>query len=172
MSNSGSRTYTVRLELVDRPGELVRALEPIASRGGNLRAISHERGSVTPRGQIPVEVDVEATPEQFETIVEALQETDINVVRAGQERYTEEVVVVLVGDLIGADLSETLAAVQSVSGVSVRDISLTSPHGEASSARLRLATESGGVASTLDTLRRVAGERGLRVVEPLGGERV
>ena len=47
------RTYTIRLELVDEPGELLRALEPIAARGGNLLSIFHERGSLTPRGRIP-----------------------------------------------------------------------------------------------------------------------
>lgn len=40
--------YTVRLELVDEPGELLRALEPIADNGGNLLSIFHERGSLTP----------------------------------------------------------------------------------------------------------------------------
>ena len=56
------RAHTVRLELVDEPGELLRALEPVAENGGNLLSIFHERGNVTPRGHIPVEVDLEATP--------------------------------------------------------------------------------------------------------------
>jgi ACT domain-containing protein len=162
-----SRGYTVRLELVDRPGELLRALEPVADQGGNLRSIFHERGNVTPRGHIPVEVDLEATPTQFESIVDALQETDINIMQAGQDRYGEEFVVVLVGDLVSADLSEFLLGLQAESGASVRDFSLTGPDGEQSSARLRLAAESGGVPSTLRRLRTIADERGLRVVEPL-----
>jgi len=168
-----SRAYTVRLELVDRPGELLRALEPIAGQGGNLRSIFHERGNVTPRGHIPVEVDLEATPTQFEAIVDALHETDINIMQAGQDRYGEEFVVVLVGDMVSADLSELLSRLQAESGASVRDFSLTGPDGEQSSARLRLAAESGSVPSILQRLRTIAGERSLRVVEPLapGGGR-
>ena len=82
------RSYTVRLELVDEPGALLNALEPIASNGGNLLSIFHERGNLTPRGHIPVEVDLEATPERFEGIVEALRAAGINVIQAGAERYS------------------------------------------------------------------------------------
>ena len=84
MSETGS--YTVRLELVDEPGELLRALQPIADNGGNLLSIFHERGNVTPRGHIPVEVDLETTPAQFDVIVAALRDAGVNVIRAGAER--------------------------------------------------------------------------------------
>jgi len=166
------QTYTVRLELVDRPGELLSALEPIADRGGNLLSIFHERGNRTPRGHVPVEVDLEATPAQFEAIVDALRETDIDIVQAGQDRYGEAFVVVLFGEGVEAGLSETLSRVQPASGASVRAVSLTCPDGETPSARLRLAAESGAVADTIDTLRAIAADRNLRVIEPLapGGD--
>lgn len=41
-------THTVRLELVDEPGQLLAALHPIADNGGNLLSIYHERGNKTP----------------------------------------------------------------------------------------------------------------------------
>jgi ACT domain-containing protein len=160
--------YTVRLELVDEPGELLRALEPIADNGGNLRSIFHERGSVTPRGHIPVEVDLETTPERFETIVAALREAGVNVIRAGAERYAEELTVVLVGDLVETDLSDTLSRLECASAA-VADISLSAPEGtdEPSSARLRLATQAGERERVLDTVREIADEKDLLVVEPL-----
>jgi len=166
------QAYTVRLELVDRPGELLRALGPIADNGGNLRSIFHERGNVTPRGHIPVEVDLEATPAQFETIVDGLREADINVVRAGAEQYSEEVVVVLVGDLVETDLSDTLSRIQERSGASVQDFSLSAPGTDEASGRLRLATEAGETDAVLDAVRSMASEKSLKVVEPLtaGGE--
>jgi hypothetical protein len=60
-TDGGERTqaHTVRLELVDEPGQLLAALGPIAENGGNLLSIFHERGNITPRGRIPVEVDLE-----------------------------------------------------------------------------------------------------------------
>jgi len=166
------RAYTVRLELVDRPGELLRALEPIADHGGNLLSIFHERGNVTPRGHIPVEVDLEATPERFETIVDALREEGINVIQAGADRYGTELTVVLIGHIVDTDISDTLDRIEGASGASIRDLSLSTPDGDAgeSSARVRLAAQRGAADAALATVREVAEEKGLRVVEPLAGD--
>jgi ACT domain-containing protein len=177
MSDSADdvRAYTVRLELVDRPGELLRALEPVAEQGGNLLSIFHERGNLTPRGDIPVEVDLEATPGQFDGIVEALRDAGINVIQAGAEQYSDELTVVLVGHLVNTDLSDTLSQIQESTGASVRDCSLSVPEGEEeeSSARLRLATQKGQARDVIAEVRAIADQKGLRVVEPLlGGEAV
>ena len=165
------RAYTVRLELVDEPGELLRALEPIAENGGNLLSIFHERGNLTPRGHIPVEVDIEATPDRFDAIVEALRDAGVNVVRAGAEQYSEEVTVVVTGHIVDTDLSDTLSSIQECGQASVADVSLSAPEGTegVSSARLRLVTESGGASAALSAIRRVADEKDLRVITPLAG---
>jgi len=169
MSDADVRSYTVRLELVDEPGELLRALEPIAANGGNLLSIFHERGNLTPRGHIPVEVDLEATPERFDTVVEALREAGVNVIQAGAERYSEELTVVLVGHLVETDLSDTLRRITGCGKASVSDVSLSAPAGteDVSSARLRLVAEKGGSDEALATVRTVAAEKDLRVIEPL-----
>ncbi len=165
------QVYTIRLELLDRPGELRRALEPIAAHEGNLRSVFHERGNLTPRGHIPVEVDLAATAEQLEAIVDALRETGVTVVRAGSQRYTAELTVILVGHLVESDLSDTLSRIEQSTAASVRDLALAAPEGtgEPSSARLRLATETETTAETLETVRAVAADKNLTVVEPLTG---
>ncbi len=163
------RSYTVRLELVDRPGELLRALNPISDRGGNLLSIFHERGNLTPRGHIPVEVDLEATPERFDVIVDALREEGINVIQAGAERYGEELTIVLIGHLVDTDLSDTLDRIEQRSGATVRDLSLSAPEdsdGE-SSARVRLAAQRGETQTVLDVVDEIATEKDLQVIEPL-----
>lgn len=170
-SSENLQAYTVRLELVDRPGELLRALEPIADHGGNLLSIFHERGNLTPRGHIPVEVDLEANPDQFDQIVDALREEEMNVIQAGAEQYSEEITIILVGYLIQTDLSDTLSQIEEGTETSVKDFTLSAPAGEAeeSSARLRLATKSGQVEELLSRVRSIASEKDLRVVEPLPG---
>jgi len=168
------RAYTVRLELVDEPGELLRALHPIADNGGNLLSIFHERGNVTPRGHIPVEVDLEATPERFEGIVEALREENFNIIQAGAERYGETLTIVVSGHLVNTDLSHTLSHIQEATEATVTDLSLSAPEGteDVSSARLRLATEEGKADDALAAVRSIAAEKELTVVEPLtaGGD--
>ena len=170
-TDDGVRAYTVRLELVDRPGELLRALEPIADNGGNLLSIFHERGSLTPRGHIPVEVDMECPPDRFEGIVSALRGEGINVIQAGAEAYGEDIVVLLVGHLVETDLSDTLSRIHETTQATVTDLSLSAPEGteDESSARLRLATEENERRATLAAVREIADEKGLRVIEPLAG---
>jgi ACT domain-containing protein len=172
VSETGDRAHTLRLELVDEPGELLRALDPIADNGGNLLSIFHERGSLTPRGHIPVEVDLECAPHRFEQIVEALRDAGVAVIAADAERYGEAVTVLLVGDLVNTDLSDTLSRLESCSSASVADFTLTDAEGVdgVSSARLRLAVESGSAEATLETVRGIAAEKDLSVVEPLVGE--
>ncbi|ELZ22416.1 amino acid-binding ACT protein [Halosimplex carlsbadense 2-9-1] len=163
------RAYTVRLELVDEPGELLRALHPIADNGGNLLSIFHERGNLTPRGHIPVEVDLEATPERFEEIVDALRDAGINVIQAGAQHYSESLTIVLSGHIVDSDLSNTLSRIRETTEATVTDLSLSAPEGteDVSSARLRLATEEGETDSTLGAVRDIAAEKDLRLVEPL-----
>ncbi|WP_458185321.1 amino acid-binding protein [Haladaptatus sp. NG-WS-4] len=163
------QAYTVRLELADEPGELLRALEPIADSGGNLLSVFHERGSLTPRGHIPVEVDLECPPDRFDAIVSALREGSVNVIRAGAERYDEEMTVILTGHIIDTDVSDTLSRITTESNASVVDISLSAPEGtsDVSSARLRLATDATETGDVLDTVNAIADEKGLTVIEPL-----
>ncbi len=170
-TDSEVRAYTLRLELVDEPGELLRSLRPIAENGGNLLSIFHERGNVTPRGHIPVEVDVEATPDRFERIIDDLRDAGINVVRAGTERYSEELTVVLSGDVIDSDLSETLSWIRESTNATVTDVAVAAPEGTAdvSSARLGISAETGTTGAVLERLRSIAAEKGLNLVEPLPG---
>ncbi|WP_227355583.1 amino acid-binding protein [Haladaptatus salinisoli] len=163
------QAYTVRLELADEPGELLRALEPIAESGGNLLSVFHERGSLTPRGHIPVEVDLECPPDRFDAIVSALREGSVNVVRAGAERYDEEITVILTGHIIDTDISDTLSRITTEARSSVVDVSLSAPEGtgDVSSARLRLATDSAETGHVIDTVNAIADEKGLTVIEPL-----
>jgi ACT domain-containing protein len=163
---SEARAHTVRLELVDEPGELLRALRPIAENGGNLLSIYHERGNVTPRGRIPVSVDLECPPERFDDIVSSLREAGVNVIQAGAERYGEELTVVLVGPLIETDLSDTLRRFEESGRLSVVDLSLSAPEDDRPSARLRLAAESDCLEEALARVRELADEKGLLVIEP------
>ncbi|UTF51993.1 amino acid-binding protein [Natronosalvus rutilus] len=170
-TDGGRQAYTVRLELVDEPGELLRALAPISEHGGNLLSIHHERGNITPRGHIPVEVDLECVPARFDDVVDGLREAGINVIQAGPERYGEELTVVLVGHLVETDLSDSLSRIEGEAHAGVLDLSLNAPDGTdaISSARLRLAVDTGRRETVLEALRSLADEKGLSLIEPLSG---
>lgn len=165
------QVYTVRLELEDEPGTLRHALGPIADHGGNLRSIHHERGNRTPRGNIPVEIDLACSPDQFDDLVDGLRSAGSTIIQAGSERYETECNVVLIGHLVDTDLSDTLSRIESFAHASVVDVSLAAPEGteDVSCARLRLAVDGGKVEPAIDAIRAVADEKDLCVVEPLEG---
>ncbi|CAM2905568.1 amino acid-binding protein [Halobacterium salinarum] len=167
------RTHVLRLELADEPGALLAALAPIADAGGNLLSVLHERGSVTPRGRIPVEVTVECQPDRFETVVGALEDAGVTVIDATAERYADAVTVLLVGDLVATDLSELLASVEECEAASVVEFALTDEPGvdHEASARLRMGVADGAAERALAAVRAVAAEAGVRVIEPLAGDR-
>jgi len=168
------QAHTIRLELVDEPGELLGALSPIADNGANLLSIYHERGNLTPRGRIPVEVDIECPPDRFGDILGDLRERGVNVIQADAEEYGDEVTVVLIGHLVDTDLSDTLKRMQDRSGASVADIDLSAPAGAGSkadsSARLRLRARAGEIAGVVEAVREVAAEKEIRVIAPLEGQ--
>ncbi|PCR91265.1 amino acid-binding protein [Natrinema ejinorense] len=170
-TDGGLRAYTVRLELVDEPGELLRALAPIADNGGNLLSIHHERGNITPRGHIPVEVDLECPPDRFDDVVGGLRDAGVNIIQAGAEHYGEEVNVVLVGHLVETDLSDTLSRIEDEADAAVLDLSLAAPDGTdgVASARARLAIDSGRSEEALTAIRSIGTDKELTVVEPLLG---
>jgi ACT domain-containing protein len=171
---NSTQPHTVRLELTDEPGQLLAALQPIAENGGNLLSIFHERGNLTPRGRIPVEVDLECPPERFDIIVDALRAEGVNIIQAGAERYAEEVIVMLMGDLVETDLSDTLERIEECGSASVADVALSAPEGrdDVSSARLRLATRAGKTADAIASVRDVAADKNLHLVEPLTEEAI
>lgn len=167
-TTDATHTHTIRLELVDEPGELLRALAPIANNGGNLLSIFHERGNITPRGHIPVEVDVEATPERFDDIVRGLRKEGINVVQAGAERYSESITIILSGHLVDTGLSDTLTRIREETNTSITELSLSAPEGtqDVSSARLRVGTATGEAPETMKVIRQIADEKDLQLIEP------
>jgi ACT domain-containing protein len=166
--------HTVRLELSDEPGQLLAALRPIADNGGNLLSIFHERGNITPRGRIPVEVDLECHPDRFDSIVTALRDEGVNIIQAGAEQYTEQAVILLIGHIVESDLSDTLERIEECGASSLTDVSLNAPEGndDVSSARLRIATRAGKTATAMTAVREIATEKNLQVIEPLTEEMI
>ncbi len=147
----------------------MRALKPIADNGGNLLSVFHERGNVTPRGYIPIEVDIEATPERFEAIIDSLHDADINIVQAGAERYSKNLTVILSGHLIDTNLSDTINRIQTETNATVTDLTLSAPEGtgDISSARLQLAIAAGQKDAAMESIRSIASDKDLRIFEPL-----
>jgi ACT domain-containing protein len=161
---------TMTLELSDEPGELLKALQPVADQGGNIVSVTHQRGEVTPRGTLPVEVTFEVVEERLQNVLDSLQEMGIRVAKFGEEKFHESMTVVLVGHLVRTDVTDTIKSVED-EGVKIVDFSLAMPDEseDTSSARLIVnATCQEKLEQAVESIEEVCDRKGLVKMQPIG----
>ncbi|MFB6282978.1 MAG: amino acid-binding protein [Halobacteria archaeon] len=161
---------TMTLELSDKPGQLLDALRPIADHNGNIVSVRHQRGDVTPRGTLPVEITFEILEERLETLVDDIHDQGIRVAKLGEERFHESVTVVLVGHIVESGVTDTIEEIESP-GVKIVDFSLAMPDesGETSSARLVInATGEDTLQEAVDSIKELCEDKELVDIGPIG----
>lgn len=118
---------SMSIELKDIPGQLVLALQPISDFGGNIRSVVHHRDKKTPSGRIPLQLVLEIEDRNLSVLVERLKERGVNVVRIGEERLMDSMVVLLIGHIVHSDIRETIDSIDSTGFAEVVELSLSMP---------------------------------------------
>jgi ACT domain-containing protein len=96
------------LALADRPGQLLRALEPIARNGGNIISVIHERERFTASVYVPVSLVVDfPTYGNFRKAREDLEKIDVSVIRSEEVIEKASVTAILIGKI---DLKKVVEA--------------------------------------------------------------
>ncbi|MBS7248649.1 MAG: hypothetical protein QXN15_08645 [Candidatus Jordarchaeales archaeon] len=152
----------MRFNLADEPGQLLKALQPIAEFGGNVREISHlreeKRGNMLP---VAVTFDVKDLDHLFK-IRDAVEASGIQV--AGIEPLMElhRKVVIMVGHVFATNIKDTIDRVLE-RGVKVRRLVARIKSAEdVSTVKFVLEADSSEtLESTLRVLKKVAGEKNL-----------
>ncbi len=160
----------LQLELEDKPGQLVRALEPIARYGGNIQSILHLREQKTPLGRLPVTLIFEIQErEKLEKILDALRKADIRIVQIGEREWMHRTTVLLLGHVVHAGLQQIVDRLNSMGKVRVSDVSLAMRGpGAESAARLSLIAEDPtALSQAVLELEGAAGRMGLLLVKRL-----
>ncbi len=118
---------SMSIELKDIPGQLVLALQPISDFGGNIRSVVHHRDKKTPSGRIPLQLVLEIEDRNLSVLVERLKERGVNVVRIGEERLMDSMVVLLIGHIVHSDIRETIDSIDRTGFAEVVELSLSMP---------------------------------------------
>ena len=85
------------LGLADRPGELVKALEPIAKNGGNIISVLHERGKRV-GGFVPVSLVADfPTSESFERAIKELEAVGVSIIKSEEIIEKSHITCILIG---------------------------------------------------------------------------
>ena len=157
------------IELQDIPGQLVRALQPISDSGGNIVSVVHHHDKMTPSGRIPVQLVVELDEQRLERLVTALVDRGVTVVRTGEERLKESMVVLLIGHIVHSDLRETIDCIDRTGFAEVVALSLSMPSvDEESSASVTIsAIGEQELQEAVHILERTAKKKGIMVIAPI-----
>ncbi|HHQ44638.1 MAG TPA: hypothetical protein ENN13_00695 [Candidatus Altiarchaeales archaeon] len=157
------------LSLPDRPGMLLKAIEPISSCGGNILSLHHKRGSG--KGPVPVEVLFKVRDqESLELILKELKRQKISVKEArfeGRQYFKRKSIsLLLIGHVIDRDIQGTIDALNGVGMVSDIDVRMADPD-EESSVWMNIEVEERKLKTLEKALEKIVSEkRFLAIGEP------
>lgn len=158
------------MELEDVPGQLLKALEPVARFGGNIKSIMHQRERKTPLGRLPVMLIFEIRDKtKLKRILAALKEAGVQVTQLGEREGAVRNVVLLIGHIVHTDIRDTIDQLNAIEGVMVSDLNLAvGSSGKESSARMTIAADDKDQANlAISRLRSIADRKKLLLITPI-----
>jgi ACT domain-containing protein len=163
---------TLVVELEDKPGQLVKVLEPISKFGGNIVGIVHQRGKKTPLNRVPVEISLKIDEKRVESLIEALQSSGIIVRSYNEVRLTATTSLLLIGHIIHTDLSDTVNRIDSSGTAEVVEVNISMPKVNAPSTAMVTISAVGKakLGEAIEKLRKICKEKDIIVIEPINEE--
>lgn len=159
------------LELKDRPGSLVSALEPISQLGGNIISIVHLREKESFKGErIPVHIKIQVESQgMLDKIIKEIEKRDIWVSKVGEIIKKSELSLIVIGHVVDTDLRDTIDRINELEGVMVIDLDLSMPHPDKrSSAKMDIELMDNRMReNVLARLHEIALEKDLEVITSL-----
>lgn len=112
----------LEVELTDKPGELVRCLEPISALGGNILQVIHSRARSATKGVAPVSIHFEIENlDVVEDIKLLIEKQRVRVIKWAQEFVGFKQVFILIGHVFQKDITDTIIRLLD-SGVLVNEV--------------------------------------------------
>jgi ACT domain-containing protein len=159
------------MELEDKPGQLVKVLDPIAKLGGNIQSVIHLREKKTPLGRLPVTVVFEIPDkEKLERLLQNLRDMGIRITQVGEKELLIKTTLLLLGHIVHSDLQKIIDALNAMESVRVSDLTLAvGGVGMESAARMSLlAGNPEQLVRALSLVEEMASRMGLLVVRCVG----
>lgn len=153
------------LELLDVPGKLLEALEPIGKLGANIVAVIHQRDVKTERGTIPVHVTIEGDKKTLEMVLKSMEELGIQIMEVDGVMRKEEITTVLIGNIVEENLKEIMKILDSIKGVKVADLDLKmSDRPEQSASKIIVEADYGKKKDVLKKIKEIGTSKGFLVI--------
>jgi ACT domain-containing protein len=156
------------LELLDVPGQLLDALDPIGKLGANIVAVIHQRDVKTERGTIPVHISVEGDRVTLKRVLKSIEEMDIQIIEVDGVVKKEKITTILIGNIIDKDLKETIKVLNNIKGVKVADLNLKmSDNPEESASRIVIEADYGIKKDLMRNINEYGKSKGFLVINEI-----
>lgn len=156
------------LELLDVPGQLLDALDPIGKLGANIVAVIHQRDVKTERGTIPVHISVEGDRETLKRVLKSIEEMDIQIIEVDGVVKKEKITTILIGNIVDKDLKETIKVLNNIKGVRVADLNLKmSDNPEESASRIVIEADYGIKEDLMRNINEYGKSKGFLVINEI-----
>jgi len=157
------------VELEDKPGQLIKVLEPISKLGGNIISVTHRRDEITPLGRIPVRIAVQIDEKKIDQLIREIESRGIYIRSYNRVRHTVTTSLLLIGHIIHTDLRSTVDAVDKTGFAEVVEMRIVMPElNKPSTAFIKLsAVNDEKLRESVRILKEVCKAKGIKVIEPL-----
>ena len=165
---------TLIVELEDRPGQLLKVLQPISEMNGNIVGIIHQRGRKTPLNRLPVEVSFTIDGRKVERLIERLKSLGIIIRSFNEVRLTATTSVLLIGHLIHTDISHTISSIDVDGEAECVEMHVSMPEIAGPSTAIVTISASGSekLKEAIERLRKICREKDIIMIEPVNEELV
>ncbi|MDI9645345.1 MAG: amino acid-binding protein [Archaeoglobales archaeon] len=156
------------VELEDKPGQLLKTLEPISRLGGNIVGIIHQRGKKTPLNRIPVEITIKIDAKKILELKQKFESEGIILRSIDEISLIYSTTILLIGHVIHTDMSDTVMKIDSNDAECVEIIMSMPKQNNPSTALLTIAARSEeALREAVERLKKVCNLKGIEVIEPV-----
>ena len=152
------------LELLDSPGQLVKALEPISIFGANLVTVIHKRDYKNENGKVPVQLTLEGEHEDLKKVVERFEELGFTIIEMDGVVKKETVTTIFFGHIVDQDLRDTMDRINELEGVVIVAFDIKLNGEEKSTALINIEVDVGKKQTVFNRIAEIAEEKELLVI--------
>lgn len=160
---------TLIVELEDKPGQLLRVLEPISKEGGNIVGVVHQRGRKTPLNRVPVEISLKIDSKKVDRLINSIKDVGIVIRSFNEVRLTATTSVLLIGHLIHTDISDTIEKIDVDGEAECVEMHVSMPEISGPSTAIITISASGNekLREAIYKLREICREKNIIMIEPI-----
>ena len=163
---------TLVVELEDKPGQLLKVIEPISKLGGNIISIIHDRNKITPLKRVPVEFTLDIDPTKLEELINRIKQNEIYLRSYNEIRLSASASLLLIGHIIHTDIRDTINKIDSTGFAEIVEMHISMPQlNKPSTAMITISAKSmDDLRKAVKILKDVCKDKEILVIEPLNDD--